>query len=84
MACAADWESNSPNMHLACRFLPIWYRQGMLLSPAATGLLQAAMPASMAVLALCVQPVSTRIGTWVSAPAHMPAGKLDAAQSDVM
>jgi hypothetical protein len=40
----------------------------MHLSPAATGLLQASLPASMAVLALCAQPVSTRIG--------MPAGIL--------
>jgi len=57
-----------------CRFLPIWYREGMRLSPAATGLLEVAMPATMALLALCVQPVSKRIGTWVLGPANVHAG----------
>jgi len=46
----------------------------MRLSPAATGLLKVAMPATMAILALCVQPVSKRIGTWVWASADMYAG----------
>ena len=45
------------------RFFPIWFRDGLLLGPVAASILQGLSPASIAVLSIVAQRLSTRIGT---------------------
>ncbi len=44
------------------RFFPIWFRDGLLLGPVAASILQGLSPASIAILSIVAQRLSTRIG----------------------